>query len=258
MKLNRIVTLSLLSLLVTGCWEGDTHYFKRIAAYREPWNPVRERRNIPIIPTNWVVRADRSAVAWDNPDFRNGRNLPMHQYKFLTFTGVDSGTVLEETDHYESGRRWVDRDAGTMHEYVRITYCFDLERRGELPWKAEVLQNGFSPKHIRLSEAEQILNGWGIDRLKFNTQRQEIAQPDGAARDSRVASDSAFAALHRLVEQAHLPSRPGWSVRVESSKPKNIIRANAGRPRQLPMRTRWATRIAQFGRWIEMPNNYDA
>ena len=31
--------------------------------------------------------------------------------------------------------------------------------------------------------------------------------------------------------------------------PNKITGANAGGPRQLPMRTRWAARVAQFGRW---------
>ena len=31
--------------------------------------------------------------------------------------------------------------------------------------------------------------------------------------------------------------------------PNKITGANAGEPRQLPMRTRWAARVAQFGRW---------
>jgi hypothetical protein len=30
--------------------------------------------------------------------------------------------------------------------------------------------------------------------------------------------------------------------------PNKVTGANAGGPRQLPMRTRWAARVAQFGR----------
>src|SRR5947209_3808140 len=120
MKLNRILALSVLSLLVSGCWERNPAYFKRIAAYRAARNPLREQRNIPVIPANWVVRADRSAVAWDNPDFASGKSGPLHQYKFFTFKDIDSGAILAETDHYESGRRWDHLDAGTLHEYLDI------------------------------------------------------------------------------------------------------------------------------------------
>jgi hypothetical protein len=155
----------MLAFSLTGCGESDSQYFKRIAAYREPRNALRAQRNIPTIPSNWVVRADRSAVAWDNPDFVSGKNVPMHQYKFLTFALVDSGKLLEETDHYESGKRWVDPQAGTMHEYLRVTYSFELERQGKPPWKAEVLEAGFHPRSITLADAEQILEKWGINRL---------------------------------------------------------------------------------------------
>ena len=34
--------------------------------------------------------------------------------------------------------------------------------------------------------------------------------------------------------------------------PNKITGANAGGPRRLPMRTRWAARVAQFGRWADM------
>jgi hypothetical protein len=182
---TRTVLLLMLCLLAGGCWEGDARYFKRINAYREPRNALREQRSIPIIPSDWVVRADRSAVAWDNPDFRNGKETPMHQYKFLTFANIDSGEILEETDRYESGRRWVDPDAGTMHEYLDITYSFELERQAKPPWKAEVRENGSSPRQITLAEAEEILARWGIDRLKFNKQNQETAQQSGAANGSQ-------------------------------------------------------------------------
>lgn len=167
MRIIRVFLVSMIGFMLSGCWEGNEHYFKRIAAYRQPRNSLREKRSIPVIPSDWVVRADRSAVAWDNPDFDNGKKVPMRQYKFLTFTDLDSGTILEETDHYESGKNWVDQVAGTMNEYVRITYSFELERKGKNPWKAEaLLKAGFMPKDITLSEAEEILKGWGINRLQ--------------------------------------------------------------------------------------------
>jgi hypothetical protein len=163
MKTFQIALFSVLAFVFTGCGESDPHYFKRIAAYREPRNAIREQRGIPIIPSDWVVRADRSAVAWDNPDFKSGKNMPMHKYKFLTFSNIDSGTILEETDHYESGKHWVDSEADSMREYVRITYSFALEGQGKPPWKAEVLETGYVPRIITLAEAEQFLKKWGID-----------------------------------------------------------------------------------------------
>jgi hypothetical protein len=165
MKIISISFVSIFALvLLTGCFESNSHYFKRIAEYGTPRNELRVQKSIPAIPSNWVVRADRSAVAWDNPDFKSGKKVPMHQYKFLTFTDVDSGTVRGETDHYQSGKQWNDPDAGTMHEYVDITYSFELESQGKSPWKAEVLEEGHGPKSISLSDAEQILEKWGIDR----------------------------------------------------------------------------------------------
>jgi len=182
MKLNQIQALVALSVLVSGCGESNGDYFKRVAAYREARNPLREQKNIPVIPGNWVVRADRSAVAWDNPDFTSGKGGPLHHYKFLRFTDIDSGTILAETDHYESGKRWDDLDAGTLHECLDITYSFDLERQGSPPWAAELRRlRSSGPEQISLAEAEQVLKSWGIERLEFNRQGHQIAQPDGAA-----------------------------------------------------------------------------
>ena len=187
MNLNRIGAFSALSLLLAGCGESNASYFERIAAYGEPRNSVRQDRGIPIIPSNWVVRADRSAVAWDNPDFLAGKRVPMHQYKFLTFANFgDSGPVLAETDHYETGKTWVDHLAGTMHEYVRVTYSFELERHGNPPWEAEILDAGSHPKRITLAEAERILEGWGVQRPKLNSRGQTTAaQPHGATNGSQ-------------------------------------------------------------------------
>ena len=41
------------------------------------------------------------------------------------------------------------------------------------------------------------------------------------------------------------------------SWPNKITGANAGGPRLLPMRTRWAARVAQFWRWLShgLPQN---
>jgi len=38
-------------------------------------------------------------------------------------------------------------------------------------------------------------------------------------------------------------------LRREAASFNKITGANAGGPRQLPMRTRWAARVAQFWRW---------
>ena len=186
MKFSQILALAALCPLVSGCWESNRDYFNRIAAYREARNPLREQRDIPIIPTNWVVRADRSAVAWDNPDFTSGKSGPLHQYKFLLFTGIDSGTILAETDHYESGKRWDHLDAGTLDEYLDITYSFDLERRGSPPWTAELRRfRSGAAEQISLEQAEQVLKSWGIERLRFNTRGHEIAQQNGPANRSQ-------------------------------------------------------------------------
>jgi hypothetical protein len=182
----RTTAVALLALLVAGCWESDTNYFTRVATYRQPRNSMREQKGIPVVPPNWIVREDRSAVAWDNPAFKNGSNTPMHQYKFLIFDNPgDSGVIVAETDHYATGKTWVDADAGTMHEYVRITYRFDLERQGQPPWEAESLQSGSGPRKIALVQAEQILHEWGIERLEPVPSASGSAQPYGAANRSQ-------------------------------------------------------------------------
>jgi hypothetical protein len=43
----------------------------------------------------------------------------------------------------------------------------------------------------------------------------------------------------------------GQSSGQQETGPNKISGANAGGPRQFPMRTRWAARVAQFWRWAE-------
>jgi hypothetical protein len=175
MKATQTVLLVILSVALIGCGENDDHYYKRIAQYGPPMNSLREQRKIPLIPSNWMVRDDRSAVAWDNPDFRNGKKVPMHQYKFLIFTQIDSGTLLEETDHYGSGKSWVDSDAGTLDEYVRVTYSFDLEKRGKPPWTVQISEFHSRPREGTVAEADEILKKWGIDRFDSIQIRQAVS-----------------------------------------------------------------------------------
>ena len=183
---SRNMAAGMLAILLAGCGESDTKWFARVASYRQPMNAIRGQKGIPVVPSSWVVRNDRSAVAWDNPAFRNGNSVPMHQYKLLVFDNPgDSGTIIAETDHYGTGKTWVDPDAGTMQEYVRITYRFDLEREGQSPWKAEALQSGTAPRQIAFAEAEQILHGWGIERLEPVSSPGRSAQPDGPANRSQ-------------------------------------------------------------------------
>jgi hypothetical protein len=169
----RVLTLLGFCVLIAGCGESDSSYFARLDTYREPRNALREQRSIPIIPANWVARADRTVVAWENPDFIAHASFSMHAYKFLNFANYDDkGTITEETDDYESGRSWVDPDAGTLREHLRITYSFDLERQHQPPWTAEVLELNSQKRELSLAKALQILKKWGIDPLQFNQNKR--------------------------------------------------------------------------------------
>lgn len=175
-KICRIFTLLSCCALVAGCGESDASYIARINAYRESRNAMREQRSIPVIPSNWVTRADRSAPTWANPDFISQINFPMHAYKFLSFANYgDSGFITEETDDYETGRSWVDPAAGTLQEHLRITYSFDLERQRQLPWRAEIQEFNSPKRELSFNEALQILKRWGIDPLQFNKNKQPPA-----------------------------------------------------------------------------------
>ena len=165
MKSHRhVLRLAWLTIpLLTGCGESNTKFISRISQYREPLNSVRIAKGIPPVPADWVPRRDRSAAAWDKPEFARNRTAPAHQYKFLTFSDpfYDKGTLVSETDHYESGKRWNHLDAGTLHEYLDITYSFDLEHRGSPPWKVELRRFGSNGlEQISLAEAEQVLKSW--------------------------------------------------------------------------------------------------
>jgi hypothetical protein len=169
---------------LTGCGEGNKEFISRIAQYREPLNSARIAKSIPIVPANWVPRGDRSAAAWDNPEFIRNRKAAVHQYKFLTFSDpyYNMGTLISETDHYESGKEWQDPAEGTQVEFIRITYSYADERAGKNPWKAQAhrQQSGF--EDISLENATAVLGEWGISRLEQNSGISRTSSPADSRR----------------------------------------------------------------------------
>jgi hypothetical protein len=163
--------------LAVGCGESNTKFISRIAQYREPLNSARVAKGIPPVPTDWVARRDRSAAAWDNPEFVRNRKATGHQYKFLTFADplYNTGTLVSETDHYESGKVWQDPAEGTEEEFVRITYSYEDERTGKNPWRTEVCRHetGIAHERMSLEDATAVLRAWGITRIK-----QDGSQPN--------------------------------------------------------------------------------
>jgi hypothetical protein len=164
----RLVTFIIAAACLVGCGESDKSFFTRLAQYRDPVNSARLEKSIPTVPSDWVPRSDRSAAAWDNPAFVRNRKVPGHQYKFLTFSDqfTQTGSLVSETDHYESGKVWQDPAEGTQTEFIRITYSYEDERAGKNPWRAEVHreETGLVHEITSLEAATEILRRWGISR----------------------------------------------------------------------------------------------
>jgi hypothetical protein len=178
--------------LLTGCWESSRQFISRIAQYREPLNSARIAKGIPPVPNDWVPRGDRSAAAWDNPDFARNRKAPGHQYKFLTFSDpiYFKGTLISETDHYESGKVWQDPAEGTQVEFARITYSYEDEKAGKNPWRADVCRQeaGVISQRMSLEDATAVLRSWGISRI--NEDGSQPNQQGGANGRQPFGSDT--------------------------------------------------------------------
>jgi hypothetical protein len=151
--------MSALSLVSTGCHKATP------PKYGREFNATRESKKIPIIPPAWNLYSNvPGCITWSNP---NGWGPPPKNRLMKLVNTSSDGKLISETDKYFSGRGFkdLDPDAGSPDwEVMIITYEYTAENTNSDPWVCEVLA-GPDKGRYKLSDAEAILQKWGVSRL---------------------------------------------------------------------------------------------
>ena len=131
------------------------------------YDATRRKYGIPVIPQSWIIeRQGYRQVDWYNPVFKTptGSRIPIHACKTV-LVGKD-GQLEQEEDTYYSGRQFKSLDPDVSFEKECLITLFDYRRQrlGQQPWSCSLSAGTFDTNRT-LSEADEIIHSWGLQRL---------------------------------------------------------------------------------------------